>query len=337
MGRMLDTLRHADPHRAVRAPGPTRPASDVQPEECVVDWTLQEEVPFIEVGGPGKSVELSASLVKHPAQAKVQPPHPPLGKGFVPTRSADAVNAAEVVVSAARATPIVNLTDAHPMTVAFEVWPGPSGPAVVAADVIVHHHPEHPVSKEYAALYEKMVHGLPGAGPHVLMFCGLKPRVGASTVLLNLAVVAAGLGRRVAALDMNLARPGLAVRLGQTSPGGVREVIGGSLAPSQALLPTAIAALHILPAGGSGKQAVPLSPAAIVWLTCWLRERYDAILIDGPCVEEAVDLAVLAPCADGIYLVLPQSDPDVVGKGVAQSIARMGGRMRGLIHTRFDV
>lgn len=336
MGRTLDTLRHIDPHRAVRATGPARPASDVQPEECVVDWTLQEEVPFIEVGGPGKSVELSASLVKHPAQARVQPPHPQLGKGFVPTRATEAANAAEVVVATPRATPVVNLTDARPMTVAFEVWPGPGGPAIVAADVIVHHHPEHPVSKEYAALYDKMVHGLHGAGPHVLMFCGLKPRVGASTVLLNLAVVAAGLGRRVAALDMNLARPGLAVRLGQASPGGVREVIGGSLAPAQALLPTAIAALHVLPAGGSAKLAIPMSPEAIVWLAACLRERYDAILIDGPCVEEAVDLAALAPCADGMYLVLPQSDTDVVGKGVAQSIARMGGRLRGLIHTRFD-
>src|SRR5258708_13831918 len=131
MGRTLYTLRHADPHRAVRATGPARPASDVQPEECVVDWTLQEEVPFIEVGGPGKSVELSASLVKHPAQAKVQPPHPPLGKGFVPPKSAEASNAAEVVVAAAKATPVVNLTVARPITAAFQVWPCPSGPAAV--------------------------------------------------------------------------------------------------------------------------------------------------------------------------------------------------------------
>src|SRR5258708_32785866 len=125
MGRTLYTLRHADPHRAVRATGPARPASDVQPEECVVDWTLQEEVPFIEVGGPGKSVELSASLVKHPAQARVQPPHPPLGKGFVPTTSAETANAAEAVVAGARPMPIVNLTDARPMTVAFGARPGP--------------------------------------------------------------------------------------------------------------------------------------------------------------------------------------------------------------------
>ena len=200
MGRTLDTLRQADSQCASRAFGPAKPAADV-PEECVVDWTLQEEVPFIEVGGPGKSVELSPSLVKHPPQIKVQPPHPPLAKGLAGPRIAEAPLA-------------VNLTEARPMAVVFEAWPGPTAAAGIAIEIIAHHQPEHPVSKEYAALFDKMVQGLQGAAPHVLMFCGLKPHVGTSTVLLNLAVVAARHHQRVAALDMNLARPGLAPDLG---------------------------------------------------------------------------------------------------------------------------
>jgi Mrp family chromosome partitioning ATPase len=322
MGRTLDTLRQADSQRALRAFGPAKPASDV-PEECVTDWTLQEEVPFIEVGGPGKSVELSPSLVKHPPQVKVQPPHPPLAKGLAGPKIAEATLA-------------VNLTETRPMAVVFEAWPGPAAHAGVAAEVIAHHHPEHPVSKEYATLFDKMVQGLQGAAPHVLMFSGLKPRVGTSTVLLNLAVIAARQSQRVAALDLNLARPGLASRLGHTAPAGMREVLAGSLAASQAMLPTAIAALHLLPAGGPGTANGVVSAEAIVWLMAWLRERYDAILIDGPCVEDLGDLAVLAPCVEGIYLVLPQGETELISKGVAQGIARMGGRLRGLIHTRFD-
>ena len=116
----------------------------------------------------------------------------------------------------------------------------------------------------------------------------------------------------------------------------MREVIAGSLAPSQAMLSTAMPALHLLAAGSPGKANGALSSEAIAWLVAWLRERHDAILIDGPCVDNLADLAVVAPSADGIYLVLPQGETDAVSKGVAQSIARMGGRLRGLIHTHFE-
>jgi Mrp family chromosome partitioning ATPase len=322
MGRTLDTLRQADSQRAPRAFGPAKPASDV-PEESVVDWALQEEVPFIEVGGPGKSVELSPSLVKHPPQIKVQPPHAPLALGLAAPKVSDATLA-------------VNLTEARPMAVVFEAWPGPTAVAGIAVEVIAHYRPEHPISREYAALFDKMVTGLQGAAPHVLMFCGLKPHVGTSTVLLNLAVVAARQHQRVAAIDMNLARPGLASRLGHSDPAGMRDVLAGSLAPSQAMLPTAIAALQLLAAGTPGQKSDTLSAEALVWLMAWLRERFDAILIDGPCVEDQGELAVLAPRAEGIYLVLPQGETELISKGVAQNIARLGGRLRGLIHTRFE-
>jgi Mrp family chromosome partitioning ATPase len=314
MGRTLDTLRHGEPQRASRSPAPQDAPTDGPPEGCVVDWTLQDEVPFVEVGDKG--VELSPLLVKHPPQ----PPHPPRNKGL----------------ASPKAAPPINLTEAKPMAVAFEAWPGPAAPAGVAPEVIAYHQPEHPVGKEYAGLFETMVRGLASAGPHVLMLAGLKPRVGTSTVLLNLAVVAARLKRRVAAVDANLARPGLAARLGHAEPAGMRDVVAGSLALDQALVPTAVPELKLLPAGCLGKRSGPLSAAAITWLLAWLRERFDVVLIDGPCAEDAAELALLAPGVDGIYMVLPQGETDAVGRGVAQSIARMGGRLRGLIHTRFE-
>jgi Mrp family chromosome partitioning ATPase len=290
------------------------------PEECVVDWTLQTEVPFIEVGGPGKTVEVSPLLVKHPAQAKVQPPHPPMSKGL----------------GTPKAVPVVNLTEARPMGVAFEAWPGPSASPGVSAEVIAHHQPDHPVSKEYAALFEKMLQGHAGPGPHVLILSGLRPHVGTSTVLLNLAVAAARLRRRVVAVDANLSQPSLAARLGHMGPAGVQDVVAGSLAIGQAVAATAVPALHVLPAGGPVQKNAPLAAEAVTWLTAWLRERFDVILIDGPCVEQAADLAMLVPSADGIYLVLPQGETDPVMRGVATAIARMGGRLRGLIHTHFE-
>jgi Mrp family chromosome partitioning ATPase len=317
MGRTLDTLRHSEAHRTARAA--VAPPAGTPPEECVVDWTLQEEVPFIEVGAPGKSVEVSPLLVKHPPQAKVQPPHPPLAKGV------------------AKAPAVVNLTETKPMAVAFEAWPGPAIAPGIAVEVIAHHQPEHPVSKEYASLLDKILQTHTGPGPHVLMLCGIRPRVGASTVLLNLAVIAARRRRRVAVADINRARPSLATRLGHVGSASVQDVIAGSLAIGQAVAATVIPALHLLPCGGPVKASDPLCAEAVSWLTAWLRERFDVILIDGPCVEETADLAVLTASTDGIYLVLPQGEGVAATRCVAQTIARMGGRLRGLIHTHFEV
>ena len=328
MGRTLDSLRHGEPQRPLRVMPPTPEV----PEDCVTDWTLQEEVPFIEVGGPNKKVELSPSLVKHPGQAKIQAPHQPMG---APARAPIADAPGSPAATHTSAPAVVNLTEARPMTVAFEPWPGPMAPAGFAPEIVAFHQPEHPVSREYAGLLEKMLQALQVSTPQALMLCGSKPRVGTTTVLLNLAVVAAGMRRRVAVVDMNTVRPGLAIRLGHAGPGGLIDVLAGCVALEQAMVPTALASLHLMPLGGAGKKHAPLTTEAIAWLMTCLRQRFDAILIDGPTIADTADLAILAPCVDGIYLVQPQGEPESTARSAAPMIARMGGRLRGMIHTHF--
>jgi Mrp family chromosome partitioning ATPase len=320
MGRTLDTLRHGEMQRSARVPVSATAQADSAPEECVVDWTLQEEVPFIEVGGPGKSVEYSPLLIKHAAQARVQPPHQAVAKGL----------------ATAKAMSVANVTELEPMAVAFEAWPRPATPAGVAPEIIAHHQPAHAVSKQYAALFDKMLQGHAGSSPLVVLLCGLRPHVGTSTVLLNLAVIGAHRRRRVVIGDVNLAQPCLATRLGYQAHAGLPEVIAGNIAIGQAVVPTGVAGLHLLP-GGTGVKNGSLTVEAGAWLTAWLRERFDLLLMDGPSVENAAAMSGLVPNADDTYLVLPQEEPDGVARGIAQSVARMGGRLRGLIHTHFDV
>lgn len=301
MGRTLDTLRQGQ-----RTPTLTAPAPGPAPH-CVTDWTLpEEEVPFIEVGGPGKKVEVSPKLAVQPPHAPVQRPHALIEKGVA-------------------RVPAVELTEAAPMTVAFEPWTGPAPtPAGIAPEVIAFHQPEHPVSREYANLFDKIARGR----GQVLLLSGSKPHVGASTVLLNLAVTAALGQKRVAVLDAQTVRPGLAQRLGMANDGGLHEVCAGSLALEQALRPTAVPSLALLSAG----QGRLPGNEALNWLFAWLRERYDVVLIDGPSVAESESLGVLAPSCDGVYLVLPEGEAN---REPGQAVQRLGGRLCGLIHTRF--
>src|SRR5437667_11959934 len=99
MGRMLETFKLGEGRRAPLAL--SKPADAAPVQDCVVDWEIGEEVPFVEVGGPNKKVELSPGLMKHPPQGAPRAPHMPV-----------------------EASPkIVTLTEAKPMTAAFEPWP----------------------------------------------------------------------------------------------------------------------------------------------------------------------------------------------------------------------
>jgi len=67
MGKMLETLKAGEGRRALLAI--SKPADGAPVQDCVADWEIGAEVPFVEVGGPGKKVELSPGLMKHPALA----------------------------------------------------------------------------------------------------------------------------------------------------------------------------------------------------------------------------------------------------------------------------
>jgi Mrp family chromosome partitioning ATPase len=306
---MSETLKLGEGRRT---PLPVSKPTDAAPvQDCVVDWEIGNEVPFVEVGGPGRKIEVSPGLMPHPPQGLPQAPHLPIE----PPVKAKAVKLAEP----------------KPLSAAFEPWPPLAPPAEVSPEIIAYHHPDHPASQDYAALLETMRRGLKTDG-RVLLLVGLKPGVGTSTVLLNLAVCAARDPQmRVAVVDLN---GGLAARLGQPAPAGFLDVLDGKLALEQAMVKTGIGGLHLLPAASADGQPTPLTGAALTWLIAWQRARYDLILIDGPTLEAGDHLAVPAPLADGVYLVLPQGETP---KGIAPPLGRLGGRLCGLIYTHLDV
>ena len=317
MGRMLETLKLGDGRRAPVTVGKPVEAAPVQ--ECVVDWEIGAEVPFVEVGGPGKKVELSPSLMKHPPQAVPQAPHLPV----------------EPVPGATKPL-VVNLTETKPMTAAFEPWPAPMPtPLGISLEIIAYHQPDHAASKAYGVLLDTMCRGLKTDAAKLMLLIGVQPHVGTSTVLLNLAVSAAmHLKVRTIVVDAGGPRAGLAPRLGHAGSAGLAEVMDGTLALEQAIVPTGIASLDLLPAGTCAKA---MTLEAMTWLTAWLRGRYDLVFVDAAALEDAASLAMQVPHADGIYLVLPHGESASSHKGIAQSISRMGGRLCGLIHTRFEM
>jgi Mrp family chromosome partitioning ATPase len=318
MAKLLETLRQRDGGTVPALPLPSRPVAveSVLPTHAEAQPRQEEEeYLFIEVG-PDKKIDGSPAVLAKPGPAAAVARRPP---GLVAESK-----------SATVAAPVMR--PSRPMSVAFEPWPGDVA-KYVAPEIITYHQPDHAASKQYAELFEKVSEGL--GGSRAILFTGAVTKSGTTTVLLNLAFSGCRHKRRVAVIEGNLARPALDERLGLQAKPGWHEFLAGQVGLEKALQQTAEPGLAVLTAGTGTRSG--LSPEAYRWALGWLRERFDLVLIDAPEASDHAALTVLVPSADGVYLVLPQNTTETHQLGdVAPSIVRMGGRLRGLIHTQFE-
>src|SRR5262249_48569569 len=80
-----------------------------------------------------------------------------------------------------------------------------------------------------------------------------------------------------------------------------------------------------------------LTEQAAAWVVGWLKQRYDLVFLDAPVWEETAELTALAEVCNALYLVVHQADAQRPRLTVvSRAIARQGGRLRGLIHTRWE-
>jgi protein-tyrosine kinase len=327
MGKMLDILRQGEGSRAI--PAPVIPLPSREPASAILEMkpqaeTAEEEFPYIEVGRPDRKIDASPNVLAIPAvRAPASRPKPA-------EADSEPQNTRPKPVTA----PLMQ--QVRPLSVSFEPWPGKNQAArYVAPEVIAFHQPEHPASKQYAELFQNISEGLDKSP--VLIFLGAGEKSGTTTVLLNLAFSGCRTGQRVALVEGNACRPALAERLGLAAAPGWHEFLAGEVGLEKALSQTAEPRLVGLTAGAKYQGREVISAEALRWVLGWLRERYDLILIDGPELANATEMPALLSAADGAYLVLPQNAPEAGRLGeMTQSIVRMGGRLRGLIHTQFE-
>jgi len=315
MGRMLEALkRTAEPNAF---PEPVLAVANPEP---VAEEPAEEEMPFIEVGGPRKPQDRGGKFPTCP-QDSGQIGNLPLQTGNSKTRlEMPAPRPASLQVRA-------------PQSVALQCCPQPV-PAHprVAAELVTFHQPEHPVSQQYAALFAQLPAAPADGAAAALVFTSLAPGAGTTTSLLNLAVAACRKhNKRTCVVDANYRRPAAAARLGVTAAIGLHDVLGGKVALEQALQATPIDHLHVLPAG-IATESVPASADAIRWVLAWLRQRFDLILVDAPAWDGGDGLRALLPAATAVYLVVDATEtekPEV--RVVTREVARLGSRLGGLI------
>jgi Mrp family chromosome partitioning ATPase len=201
------------------------------------------------------------------------------------------------------------------------------------SELVALHDPDHPISEQYRLLLGEIALQLPSGSPRVLLFTGATAEAGTTTVLLNLALtIARTESAKVTVIDANVARPGLADKLGLGAGPGLRDVLAGKTPLRWALQDTKMKSLRAL---SSGRGGLPASDGGWPPLMERLRSESDWVLIDAPVWTRPVDAVPLADCCDALYMVVRQPDADTTtGQELQQGILEATGRLKGCIITQ---
>lgn len=132
------------------------------------------------------------------------------------------------------------------------------------------------------------------ASNNIMMISGPSPNVGKSFVSGNLAAVIAQAGQRVLLIDMDL-RKGYMHKMFEIGPeNGVSDVLSKRVQLKDAIKPTKIGELFILPRG-----AIPPNPSELLMskglseLLAAVSGDYDLIIVDTPPIMAVTDAAII--------------------------------------------
>ncbi len=284
MGKIRETFRLvADDY----APTPT---PVLTPTEKSFAGGGTEEMPFIEIG-PRREINGSPDVLACPISPKKLAATP-----------ADPGPDAPVMTSEGKGVAFRTLPVSPRLPEKRRLW--------FAPELIAFHSPNAPTSRQYADLLATIVEAAraPGDVRNLYLFTGVRPQVGTTTVLLNLAITAARKETRVIVVDANLRSPAIAERVGLEPHPGLTEILNGDATTQEALRATAQPNLHILATG---------APAALWADSSSLRELFhelcglaDLVFIDAPAWDGRGAASGLASISEVVFLVVPSREAD---------------------------
>ena len=165
--------------------------------------------------------------------------------------------------------------------------------------------PQSPEAEQYRAARTSLLVTLADHQAKVLQITSPEPGDGKTTLAANLAAAMAQAGKRVLIIDGDLRRPTLHLLTRVPGDIGLSDVLAGEIEFLNAVRPTTMEGLSVLPAG-----SCPPNPAELLCSPRWerlvheARNRYDIVLVDGPPVLAVSDPCILAQQVDALLLVV---------------------------------
>jgi tyrosine-protein kinase len=159
--------------------------------------------------------------------------------------------------------------------------------------------------ESYRTLRAGMLNAAARGNAKVILVTSPHPGEGKTTTTANLAATLAYSGKHVVAVSADYRRPRLHRYFAIADSPGLTEVLTGAVTMNQALVPSVIPNLSIMPSGRSpANRDELLAKDSLLRLIDELRKITDIVLIDVAPVLGVADAVTLAPAVDGVLLVV---------------------------------
>ena len=171
--------------------------------------------------------------------------------------------------------------------------------------VCTYRDPDSLAAEAYRAVRTNLYFSTHGESHKVIQITSPSSDDGKSTLACNLAVSLAQSGVKVLLMDADFRRPKVHQTFGIEKTNGLSNLIRGSIELPEAIHPSEIENLDLLPAGPR-----PRNPSELLTLPRFkellatLRDRYDFVIIDSPPMLAVTDPGAIAARADGVLIAL---------------------------------
>lgn len=187
-------------------------------------------------------------------------------------------------------------------------------------DLITVTQPKSTASESYRGIRTSLFFSAADNAPRVVLVTSAAPAEGKTMTAANVAVTMAQAGNRVLVIDCDMRRPRMHRMFNVPRDRGVSNVLVGNCSLEEAIIPSSVQGLDVLPAG-----PVPPNPSEMLGsqnmgkLFQALRGRYDRIIVDSPPITAVTDAVILTRLTDGVLLVVRAGEThrEIVKNGIA--------------------
>jgi succinoglycan biosynthesis transport protein ExoP len=179
---------------------------------------------------------------------------------------------------------------------------------------------------------------LEGQGHKVIQITSPNMGDGKTTLATNLAVSIAQSGKRILLIDADFRRPRLHKMFNLDATTGLASVIAEGTDVQDAIKPTPVPNLSLLPCGPRpSNPAELLTSKRFLDLLDVLREQFDIILVDTPPLLAVSDPSVVAPRVDGVLLTIRVAkNGRPAAERAREILANLGANVYGVVVNGID-
>jgi tyrosine-protein kinase Etk/Wzc len=181
----------------------------------------------------------------------------------------------------------------------------------LASRLITHFAPKSPISEAYRTFRTNIQYTKLDRELKTILVTSPGPGEGKSTSVANLAITMAQMGSKVLLIDSDLRRPILHSIFSIDRRVGLSNVLVGRATFDEAIQPTEIENLYVLPCG-----TLPPNPSELLGSVAMrtaldeMKQNFDIVLFDSPPIIAVTDAAVLSSQLDGVILVIKSGQTD---------------------------